>query len=1104
VSETAEIQPGTKVGPYVILQPLGKGAQARVYVGEDAQGRHVAIKVRRRGQDAMDRRFLREFESMRLLRLPGVVHVHEAGIEEDYLWFSMDIVHGRPFLHVLLEERDIAKRVQRCLHLGRELLQTLARLHGSGFVHRDVKPSNVLVDDDGHVRVLDFGIGRYFSSTDTLSQSGEILGTVPYMAPEQLAGLPIDAKIDVFASATMLWESIAGKRPKPLTTIGWIPRICLERLQPLAVRYREVSLEFSRLLQDMLEVDPHNRPDAAESVRRFDAILDGSAPREWPTPLFIDPGEWWTALEAAIGRDGRSPVWVLEGHSGSGKRRIAEQLHRTGLMSGIWPIHLTCHVDQVGGPLEQFLLRLTKGLDDAALLRVIGDEAEMLRRMWPHLGLAASDGNEPPSTGEIAASITQVVRRCADHQPLLLIVHDLERVDTLTARALVALAKETSETLGMIILHEKRWETALSRRTIAALTQHGAQVLPVPKLPESAALELVTALCPDDPPEAAAIATPQEACELGWKRLAAWRGDTWTEPSEALWPLAVRDGSLPVEVVRELTGVRTLPTAWVRRTGQQVELHGQTARALARGRLPNLAGAAKKIAAALESRPRTRTSGSADGDSHVLASLWLLAGEAAKAWNPAAEAAIEAERRGLYARARRLLLLLDTLPVTSPKGGHSRFEVSFVQGRVALRTDVSLRSSLVEFCEHLADTAEERLLARILRAEYALREGSARPALVASLRVASAPDATLDIQVRALLVAIQCRIILGQIRDGLRELKRVEQLLGREGDPLDIVRALRWKTEIAYASGNLQATRKLASTTIRRSQKLRYERGVAYAASRLGTVLRKLGPRRQAEAYTREARESSVATGDVYLAAESGLALATLFAERGEMAGGRHLLDQTIHQIRALNLTHLLPSAMRVALLLAALQANTAEAQVAMSALDSLPNADPEVPATLVRWWRQQSDVDRALQVEGPESDPYGRALWQLERARAAMSGGYDDLALREVRAALASAEKRGFAELAIYAALLDGVLGDVDDARWANVLSHSSNTLNTETYLGGLEMDARRLTNKGDHEGARKRWQILQSRSEELGYRPGMEEAFFWLSDGEVTYSRN
>ncbi len=1056
MSESAsDIPPGTWVGPYQIRGPLGKGGHARVYVGVDRRGRRYAIKVRRRGQDALDRRFLREFESMRLLRLPGVVQVHEAGIEEDYLWFSMDIVDGRPFLHVLLAEPDPDIRVKMLIERGRELLLILARLHEAGFVHRDVKPSNVLISDEGRVSVLDFGIGRYFSTSDTLSQSGEILGTVPYMAPEQLAGLPIDDKIDVFAAATMLWESLCGKRPKPLTTIGWIPRICLERLEPLAVRYRQVPLALSSLIEDMLAVDPVDRPDANTCVARFDALLDGRAAPVWPTPPFADPGDWWLPLEAALGRQGQGSVWILDGVHGSGRRRVAEQLHRTGLMSGVWPIHLHCRVDAVGAPVLQFLERITRSLDEQALARVIGEDGEMLRRMWPHLPLAVGEHSQPPTTSEVATAVSKVVRRCADHHPMLIVVHNLERIDTLTARTLTTLARETSDTLGLIALHERRWATPLSRRTIAALCAAPGTLLEVPSLDPAVAKEIVTSLCPCSPPtEPIRARTPQEACEIGWARLAAWRGETFQPPARELAPLAVRAAPLPSLTARQILPPSSFSSPWVRVEKGRVELHGPTALQLVRARLDGLAKPARTTALAMEN-----TLSEADHDE--LAAFWLLAGEPERAWAPAARAAIMAERRGVYAKARRLLLLLDTLPLPEAEG-RSRFEVAFVQARVALRTDVAVRTTLVEFCEHLASTEEERLLARVLRAEYALREGAVRPALVASLRVASAPKARARTRVRALLVAIQCRILLNQPRDALRELKRVEKLLSTDPDPLDAVRVLRWKTEIAYATRKLDATRKLAMATIRQSHRLGYLRGVAYASSRLGMVLRSIGQRRQAETYTRSAREASRVTGDIYLIVETGLALATLLAERGEVAGARQTLDQTVHQIRALGMTHLLPSSIRVALLLATLQGNTAEAQVALQTLQEVEGDDPEIPATLVRWWRQQSEVDRALEVEPPEPDTYGHTLFLIERARAALSGRYDDIAIEQADRGLEEAEARHYTELTLYARLVRGAVDPPSEAVWSRLMAAASKTLNTETYLGALEMNARRLAQLG------------------------------------------
>ncbi|MCB9669449.1 MAG: hypothetical protein H6734_08265 [Alphaproteobacteria bacterium] len=209
-----------------------------------------------------------------------------------------------------------------------------------------------------------------------------------------------------------------------------------------------------------------------------------------------------------------------------------------------------------------------------------------------------------------------------------------------------------------------------------------------------------------------------------------------------------------------------------------------------------------------------------------------------------------------------------------------------------------------------------------------------------------------------------------------------------------------------------------------------------------------------------------------------------------------------MHQIRALRLDHLLASAMRVALLLAALQGNTAEAQVAHQTLQELQHADPEVPATLVRWWRQQSEVDRALEVEAPNADTYGHTLFLLERARAAVSGGHDDLALEQGHAGLEEARANSYAELEIYARLILGAVEPLEEEAWMDLMESASKTLNTETYLGALEMHARRLTQLGEDREAKRQWRTLQARSEELGYRPGMEEAFFWLSEGELTYT--
>ena len=178
MSDDGTIRPGAKLGPYTLGQELGSGASATVFIAHDAGGRAVAIKARRRGQSDMDRRFLREFESMRLLRVPGVVQVHEAGIEDTILWFSMDQVFGQPFHGPIHALSRIDARVTTTIELGRRLCTVLASLHEAGFVHRDIKPTNVLVDDNNGVHVLDFGIGRYFGEQDTLSNAASCSGAM--------------------------------------------------------------------------------------------------------------------------------------------------------------------------------------------------------------------------------------------------------------------------------------------------------------------------------------------------------------------------------------------------------------------------------------------------------------------------------------------------------------------------------------------------------------------------------------------------------------------------------------------------------------------------------------------------------------------------------------------------------------------------------------------------------------------------------------------------------------------------------------------------------------------------------------------------------------
>lgn len=1089
------IRPGASFGPYTLGGLLGRGSTATVYLAHDPEGAEVAVKIRRRGAASQDRRFLREFESMRTLRLPGVVRVFEAGIHDDLLWFSMEAIHGRGLLDAIHDDADPAHRIYRTRTLGKQLLEILARVHEAGFVHRDIKPSNIMVDGADRVHVLDFGIARCFSDSESLSHSGEVLGTVPFMAPEQIASLPLDAKADLFAVGLILYEGIAGRRPRPQTTVGWIPRICLERLPPLATLNPRVPLGLSAVIESLTQVLPHDRPSAANAATQLRRLERGEFLPEWPESEFLKPGPWWTDIEQLLPGPGCGQTWVLDGPAGSGKRRIAEQLHRIAILQGVWPIHVRCRVGEIGAPLVQLLQALVTGLSEGDLASALRDDLVILRRVWPLLPIPGPRGAPEiplPGPGELAAAAARVIVRAARIRPLLLVFRDLEQVDLVTGRAIAHLALEDRPGFGLLLLHEPRWATRRSGELVESLRQrYGAHHHSLEPWDAGTSGALVASLCPScgtAPPVRPSL--PHQATRAGLAALAQWRGDAFVPPADALWPLAVRDAPVPELVVEHLVGPGVLDSPWVRLTEQGLVLDSATALRLVRAQLRDLRGAARALADAwLAVLPEQA------GDE--VAHLRLLGEDPVGAWLPVAHSALHAERVGRLADARRWLLLLETLPQDRVSAGHLAFDLAMARARVALGTLPSAPDPhLLEACTRYATTSEHLALAELLGAKVHLRVGRLRPALVNALRLASpARDPSPSVAVRALLTATRCRISLNQLSEARQQLERCEELLASVDDPALAVDVANVRGQLLLLRHDLQGARQISQRTIRAASEAGTIRGIAEATARLGQVLRMLGRRREAEHQARAASEAISATGDITLQARSGLDLATLQVERGDAAGAHNRLDETIRRVRSLNLDHLLPSASRVALQVAIHRADTANASIALEAMRGQDARDSEIPAIQVRWWRTRGDIERVLGVEAPAPRTWGHTLWRLERARAALAVDALDLGRTEAHAGLQDAMRAGLAELRLYARVLLGVLDEVEDTEWARVLRKASASLYTEVYLGALEMDARRRHRLGDADGAALRWRALRARAQELGYRPAVEEAAGWLA---------
>lgn len=208
-----------RIGGHEIIGVLGEGAMGRVYLARQrSPDREVALKVVAGVGPAASARIQREIAALARLAHPGIARLYAAGEEPGaglpMSWLSMEYVRG---VDLRAWRQQVQGRPRAVAGLLVALCEAVQHAHGNGIVHRDLKPENILVDAEGRPRVLDFGIARLLGPDAGATQAGQVLGSLPYMAPEQLAGPPegVDARADIHALGVIAFELLAGRLPWP-------------------------------------------------------------------------------------------------------------------------------------------------------------------------------------------------------------------------------------------------------------------------------------------------------------------------------------------------------------------------------------------------------------------------------------------------------------------------------------------------------------------------------------------------------------------------------------------------------------------------------------------------------------------------------------------------------------------------------------------------------------------------------------------------------------------------------------------------------------------------------------------------------------------------
>ncbi len=277
----------TKIGQFEVLRQLGSGGMGAVYLGRDAElDREVAIKVIREevhDQEVLDR-FFREARAAAALRHPNIITIYASGQHEHQPYMVMEFVDGESLADIIKKKRSLSL-AQKLSYLE----QTCAGLsvaHRAGIVHRDIKPANVMVDRDGVVRILDFGIARIEGSA--MTQDGTLMGSLNYMSPEQMLGRSIDLRSDIFSLGSLAYELITYQQAfKGGLNDGLLQRLPYQDPPPLNEAAPDVPWVVEEIIMRALQKAPENRyQDLAEMRTAFLGVL--KAP---PPPLAAPHGD---------------------------------------------------------------------------------------------------------------------------------------------------------------------------------------------------------------------------------------------------------------------------------------------------------------------------------------------------------------------------------------------------------------------------------------------------------------------------------------------------------------------------------------------------------------------------------------------------------------------------------------------------------------------------------------------------------------------------------------------------------------------------------------------------------------------------------------------
>lgn len=260
-------------GRYLIESLIGVGGMANVYKGRDVRtGNQIAVKVLKEeflDNEELVRRFKNESKAISILNHPNIVKVYDVSVTDQLQYIVMEYIDGIT-LKEYLKQRSGALTWKEVVHFATQVLSALDHAHSKGIVHRDVKPQNIMLQADGSIKMMDFGIAR-FSRAQSQTVSDKAIGSVHYISPEQAKGDHTDARTDIYSVGVMMYEMLSGKLPFDGTGAVSIAIMQIsEKPKPLAEVAPNIPVGLRQITEKAMEKDPADRYQSAQEM--LDAI----------------------------------------------------------------------------------------------------------------------------------------------------------------------------------------------------------------------------------------------------------------------------------------------------------------------------------------------------------------------------------------------------------------------------------------------------------------------------------------------------------------------------------------------------------------------------------------------------------------------------------------------------------------------------------------------------------------------------------------------------------------------------------------------------------------------------------------------------------------